>query len=406
MYYYKAQGTTKYQQFLSNAGPVTSGNPAWVTQVDPTTAAYTFSTTYPNAQPSTDSYWHDFAKVYDFGKTGAFNASASVTSPLLNATTSTINSLPLQVTNTSLTGGYVGFLVGKAFAAHSSFFPLWIDAAVPYADLETYSGGDPFNINGNQYTFPGGHFSIGNTTFNGSALLTLPGMFNVGASNQFFVTSAGAATATNVTDSALTSGNCVQASTGGLLTTTAGPCGTGAGTVSSFSAGTLSPLFTTSVATSTTTPALTFSLSTAAAHTFFGNNTGSTAAPGFQSIGAADLPAALSSSTSVNGTSIPSSVTLGVTVASGTSALGTGAIASGACASAVTTTATGTATTDVIGWGFNGDPTAVTGYIPSTSGMLTIIAYPSTNNVSFKVCNNTSASITPGAITLNWRVAR
>jgi len=94
------------------------------------------------------------------------------------------------------------------------------------------------------------------------------------------------------------------------------------------------------------------------------------------------------------------------TIASGTSALGTSAIASATCAAVVTTTATGTATTDVVLAGFNGDPTAVTGYIPATAGMLTIIGYPTANNVNFKVCNNTSASITPGAITLNWRVER
>ena len=91
-------------------------------------------------------------------------------------------------------------------------------------------------------------------------------------------------------------------------------------------------------------------------------------------------------------------------VASGTSTLGTSAIASGTCASVVTTSATGTATTNVINWGFNGDPTGVTGYTPSANGMLTIIAYPSINNVNYKVCNLTVASITPGAITLNWRV--
>ena len=95
-----------------------------------------------------------------------------------------------------------------------------------------------------------------------------------------------------------------------------------------------------------------------------------------------------------------------ITVASGTSALGTGAISSATCATVVTTAATGTLTTDVITAGFNGDPTAVTGYTPSTSGMLSIVSYPTANNVNFKVCNNTLASITPGAITLNWRVAR
>ena len=99
-------------------------------------------------------------------------------------------------------------------------------------------------------------------------------------------------------------------------------------------------------------------------------------------------------------------VTVTRTIASGTSALGTGAIASGACATAVTTSATGTATTDVINWGFNGDPTGVTGYAPTANGMLTIIAYPSADNINYKVCNLTAASITPGAITLNWKVNR
>jgi hypothetical protein len=98
--------------------------------------------------------------------------------------------------------------------------------------------------------------------------------------------------------------------------------------------------------------------------------------------------------------------TVSYTIASGTSAMGTSAISSGACATAVTTGASGTATTDVIWWGFNGDPTGVTGYAPTTNGMLTIIAYPTANNVNYKVCNNTSASVTPGAITLNWRVIR
>jgi hypothetical protein len=94
------------------------------------------------------------------------------------------------------------------------------------------------------------------------------------------------------------------------------------------------------------------------------------------------------------------------TIASGTSALGTSAIASAACATVVTTAATNTATTDVVTASFNGDPTAVTGYIPVTTGALTIFSYPTSGNVNFKVCNLTSASITPGAITLNWRVAR
>lgn len=97
---------------------------------------------------------------------------------------------------------------------------------------------------------------------------------------------------------------------------------------------------------------------------------------------------------------------LASTIASGTSAMGTSAISSAACATVVTTAATNTATTDVVTASFNGDPTAVTGYIPATAGMLTIFAYPTSGNVNFKVCNNTASSITPGAITLNWRVVR
>lgn len=94
------------------------------------------------------------------------------------------------------------------------------------------------------------------------------------------------------------------------------------------------------------------------------------------------------------------------TLASGATAMGTSAIGSATCATAVSPAAIGVLTTDVVNWSFNGDPTAVTGYIPSASGMLAVIAYPTAGNVNFKICNNTSGSITPGAITLNWRVVR
>ena len=58
----------------------------------------------------------------------------------------------------------------------------------------------------------------------------------------------------------------------------------GSGTVTSFSAGALSPLFVTSVATATTTPALSFSLSSFSADNIFGNFTGSSAPPSTQTI--------------------------------------------------------------------------------------------------------------------------
>jgi hypothetical protein len=65
----------------------------------------------------------------------------------------------------------------------------------------------------------------------------------------------------------------------------------GTGTVTSFSAGALSPIFTTSVATPTTTPALTISLSNAAQNAFLaGPSTGGTGAPTYRAIVAADIP--------------------------------------------------------------------------------------------------------------------
>lgn len=98
---------------------------------------------------------------------------------------------------------------------------------------------------------------------------------------------------------------------------------------------------------------------------------------------------------------------VGVLVGSGTFTLGTSAIASGACATVVTVATTGVATTDAIEVGFSGDPTAVTGYGASATGaVLSIYPYPTAGNANVKVCNSTSASITPSALTLNFKVYR
>lgn len=119
---------------------------------------------------------------------------------------------------------------------------------------------------------------------------------------------------------------------------------------------------------------------------------------------ASNIPAALSSTTSVNGTSIPASATLTQTIASGTASLGRNSISSGACASTVTVTATGLSTTDNIMADCNGSPLSTTGYAPSSSGILTIIKWPTTNAVLVAVRNYMANSIIPGAVTLNWRV--
>lgn len=86
-------------------------------------------------------------------------------------------------------------------------------------------------------------------------------------------------------------GLCLQTDgSGGVTLATCATGGGGSGTVTLFSAGNLPPLFTSSVSSASSTPALTFTLSNAAAHRFFGNNTGGSGAPGFVAIGAADLP--------------------------------------------------------------------------------------------------------------------
>lgn len=93
------------------------------------------------------------------------------------------------------------------------------------------------------------------------------------------------------------------------------------------------------------------------------------------------------------------------TIASGQTAMPTTALAANTCSAAATTaTATGTLTTDAPIVAFASDPSGVTGY--GTSGGIVVNFWPTANTVNFKLCNPTSASITPGAINVNWRVAR
>lgn len=69
------------------------------------------------------------------------------------------------------------------------------------------------------------------------------------------------------------------------------PAGAGTGTVTTFSAGALSPLFTSSTATPTTTPALSFALSNAAANEVLaGPTSGGSGAPTYRALVAADMP--------------------------------------------------------------------------------------------------------------------
>jgi hypothetical protein len=93
-------------------------------------------------------------------------------------------------------------------------------------------------------------------------------------------------------------------------------------------------------------------------------------------------------------------------ICSGTIALGTSAIASGTKATTVTATCTGLLSTDIVTVTPNSELMSITGYIPSTNGMLTISLWPTANTINVDVANNTSASVTPGAVTLNYEVIR
>lgn len=91
--------------------------------------------------------------------------------------------------------------------------------------------------------------------------------------------------------------------------------------------------------------------------------------------------------------------------ASGATSLGTGAIAS-ASHRVVTVGVAGITTTDIIAATANGALTGITGYVPSTGGMLGIYAYPTAGAVNFDIFNNTAGSITPGNVVVNWKVIR
>jgi len=93
-------------------------------------------------------------------------------------------------------------------------------------------------------------------------------------------------------------------------------------------------------------------------------------------------------------------------IASGTKTLATAAISANSCATVETATATGTATTDVILATPNARLSTVTGYGVTTAGALRIDVYPTSGTVNFEVCNPTGASITPGAVSVNWKVMR
>jgi hypothetical protein len=95
-------------------------------------------------------------------------------------------------------------------------------------------------------------------------------------------------------------------------------------------------------------------------------------------------------------------------IASGSTQITNGATLIGAnsCTSAISETAPEVAATDSIDVTFNQDATLILGYGPGATEGIAIYAWPDTDQVNFKACNLTSSGITPGALTVNWRVTR
>lgn len=162
------------------------------------------------------------------------------------------------------------------------------------------------NFNGTTPAAPGGGANITWQVSGSSVSAYIANLFSINGvlnGSDFIDLQSG----TDITVTDLGSGQVSFSFTGQLANTNAGGAGlalgsynaatgnfttvsVGSGTVTSFSAGALSPLFTTSVATATTTPALSFTLSNAGGGTVFGNNATSSGAPAYTTAPVLGIP--------------------------------------------------------------------------------------------------------------------
>ena len=164
------------------------------------------------------------------------------------------------------------------------------------------SGTQYLGADGACHNAGGGSGTVTSVTFTGdgtilsstpSSAVTTSGTLTAALANQTANTVLGALTATTPSDLSLPS--CSAA--GNALKWTSGTgfgCQTGflTAAVTSFSSGNLSPLFTTSVATSTTTPALSFTAVNQNANLVYaGPSSGAAAAPTFRTLVSTDEPA-------------------------------------------------------------------------------------------------------------------
>jgi hypothetical protein len=194
--------------------------------------------------------------LFCFGLLTALGWAQSTTSGSLTAAGSTCTSTAICVTlPLSPSAGAVGLSITGTWSATLQFEGS-SDNGVSFVAIS----GFPLNST----------TGASNTTSNGTWRFAVSGLTHIRVRCSAFTSG----TAAIVINSSPTAASLNQGGGGGG----------GSGTVTDFTAGDLSPLFTSSVATSSSTPALTFSLTAAGANTVFGNATGSSGAPSYGKI--------------------------------------------------------------------------------------------------------------------------
>jgi hypothetical protein len=261
----------------------------------------------------------------------ALASAVSGTLPVANggtgATSLTSNGI-LYANGTAAIGATAAGTTGQILTANSSGVPVWTTPSYLTGNQTITLSGDVSGsgttsisttlatVNSNTGTW-GDDAHIGQFTVNGKGLITAVSSVAISASAIGAVTSVGASSPlassggttptislgtvgvanggtglTSLTSNGVlygngtgnvgftaagTNGQVLSANTSGVPTWV-NPSG---GTVTTVSSGNLSPLFTTSVTTPTSTPAISYSLTSAGSETVFGNNTGLSAAPAY-----------------------------------------------------------------------------------------------------------------------------
>jgi hypothetical protein len=171
---------------------------------------------------------------------------------------------------------------------HTTYQPAGVDGNIQIKTGNQF-GAINTSVSGNDVTFPGKLIA---TEIDATAT-TGQGVFISAVTSPVLSDAGGISIISNA-------GTCQISQNGGAYANCSSAFG--GGTVTTFSAGALSPIFTTSVANATSTPALSFTLSSAGSHTFLGNNTGGSAAPAYVQPAFTDLSGSMACSQNPAGT--------------------------------------------------------------------------------------------------------